>query len=777
MVLTAQIAAIYAAILIPFKVGIPLIPGFAELRPANAIPVVASVMFGPAAAWGSAIGNVIGDCFGTIGPASVFGFLGNFLFGYVPHLLWGNMGWLSSGREPLVQSWRQGMEFVIVCLVASLACAAMIGWGVEWLGFLPFAVLAPAIFLNNVVMGVALGPPLLSFLYPRVKAWGLRYQDFLIDEGDMSEQKWDDVPPGDSKTRTTKVDGLDDRPVIEIQNMSFRYARASTPTIQGLTVSFDSGHSTVIMGRGGSGKSTLCFALNGLIPQFVKGELIGTIRVNGYDTTCQPVWQQAHRVGIVFQDFDTQLVSTNVETELRHALACGEAGEGQATDDGDSRVHMMLRLVGLTGMERRDPLTLSGGQRQRLVMGAALIRQPRVLVLDQPLTDLDPAGRKEFLQVLSHLQANGMMLVWVEHECEDVLSVERVCLLDGGQMAWQGSMRDFIRQPALAKKYGIRPFDLARCFESLGMPSLPSSIDEAWSLADQFRLKMDPPPDLFHQNDHCRPGHGDRHSGSVLRLENVSYVYADGYHAIRNITVEIGEGEFVAILGQNGSGKTTLSKLLNGLFVPTEGNVMVGQYDTARAGIAQLAGVVGYVFQNPDHQIFAETVQEEVAFGAKNVGCDEPECARRVAEALEAVGLAGTEADDPFSLTKGERQRVAVASVLAAKPNILIFDEPTTGLDAEESERMMGMIQRLNQDGHTIIMITHGMWIAAHYARRGLLMKGGELLADGSIRSLFADPELVSCAGLELPAITRFSQRWGHTLLTVDEVRASLKPS
>ena len=157
VVLIAQIAAIYAAILIPFKVGIPLIPGFAELRPANAIPIVASLLFGPAAAWGAGLGNIIGDCFGSLGPASVFGFLGNFFFGYVPYLLWGHMGLLSSGQPPVIKSWRQGLEFGIVCVVASGVCAGIIGWGVELLGLLPFMILAPAIFLNNIVMGFLLG--------------------------------------------------------------------------------------------------------------------------------------------------------------------------------------------------------------------------------------------------------------------------------------------------------------------------------------------------------------------------------------------------------------------------------------------------------------------------------------------------------------------------------------------------------------------------------------------------------------------------------------------
>ena len=778
LVLSAQIAAIYAAILIPFKVGIPLIPGFSELRPANAIPVVASLLFGPAAAWGAGIGNVIGDCFGTLGPASLFGFVGNFFYGYVPYLLWGHMGFLSSKREPMVQSWRQGLEFVIVCLVASLICAATVGWGVEWLGLLPFAVLAPAVFFNNMVMTLVLGPPLLLFLYPRVKAWGLRYQDLSTQELRELGIARDPALKAGAPETSGEVKPTDPEPIIQVKDVTFQYAGTSTPTIRGLSLSIKSGQSIVVMGRGGSGKSTLCFAMNGLIPQFLRGDFAGTIRVNGQDTMMHPVWRQANDVGLVFQDFETQLVSTNVETELRFPLECGNAPDTPL--DGEMakiRIQKTLMLVGLDGFERRDPLTLSGGQRQRLVMGSVLIRRPRTMVMDQPMTDLDPAGRKEVVSVLSQLQAQGMTIVWAEHAYENLMSVDAVCVLDEGRVVWQGSTRDFLSQPSIAIKYGIRPYALAQCFEGREIPSLPATLEDALSIAEECGLKIDPSPDL-RMNDHptniCLVNAA---VPPVLELMKVSYQYPGGLRAVDHITAKIVEGEFVAILGQNGSGKSTLSKLLNGLLLPTEGSVKVCQRDTADTGVGQLASIVGYVFQNPDHQIFAETVWKEVAFGAKNVGCSVEECERRVHVALEAVGLVGAEERDPFSLTKGERQRIAVASVLAAKPKVLIFDEPTTGLDAEESMRMMTMIQKLNQAGHTIIVITHAMWIAAQYARRGILMKAGEMLADGPIRTLFANPQLVESAGLEVPAITQFSQHWGHTLLTVEEVRASLKPS
>ena len=247
---------------------------------------------------------------------------------------------------------------------------------------------------------------------------------------------------------------------------------------------------------------------------------------------------------------------------------------------------------------------------------------------------------------------------------------------------------------------------------------------------------------------------------------------------LNEVSFTIRPGEFLALLGQNGSGKSTLARLLNGLLMPTHGTIVVDGMDTRTTSMNELARRVGLVFQNPDHQIFADTVWEEVAFSAKNMGCSNDEIVHRVQESLAAVGLPfeGSRNLDPFSLRKGERQRIAVASVLATRPAVLIVDEPTTGLDPDETDRMMAMIRRLNQQGHTIVMITHSMELVAAYAGRCLLIHSGRILADGTPREVFAEPGLIQKASLEIPAISRFSQRWGQTLLTVDEVKASCRP-
>ncbi len=770
LVLTAQIAAIYAAVLIPFKVGIPIIPGFVELRPANVIPIVSSLLFGPAAAWGAGIGNIIGDCFGTLGPASVFGFLGNFLYGYVPYLLWGNLGWFSSGRAPMVHSWRQGLEYVIICIAASMVCAATIGWGVELLGLLPFWLLTPAIFFNNLVMGLLLGPPLLLFLYPRVKQWNLFYRD--LDEGSHQCQIQPNAEPSvisDSEPFTASQESSS--AFVSIQGLTFQPTHATRPVLSNISLDIKRGELVVLMGRTGAGKSTLCYALNGLVPQFVRGEFIGSVTVQGQHTTHTPVWEQANRVGMVFQDFETQLVSTNVETELRYALECHGGSRGFVNEESlRQQMREILDLVGLAGLERRDPFSLSGGQRQRLVVASVLVREPHVLVMDQPLTDLDPAGRRQFIQLLEPLKTKGVAVILAEHGVEDLMLADRVYVLDEGKMIWQGTPREILSQPDLAKKHGVSPFPLAECFQGLSAQALPATIEEAWHMADTLGVTVVSPT----RHELASHRANSQTSANIIEVGNVSVHYQPDVPALSQVSLTIQSGEFLAIIGQNGSGKTTLAKTFHGLLLPSEGHVLIQGNDTRQTGVGKLASIVGHVFQNPDHQIFAETVGKEIAFGARNTGCSPEECEGRVAETLQAVGLTGAENQDPFSLTKGERQRVAVASVLATKPQILIVDEPTTGLDAEETVRMMAMMHSLNQQGHTIIMITHDMRLVAKYATRCVIMAKGKVLADGPTRDIFSNSELVRSAALELPALTRFSQRWGVTLLTVEEVRKAL---
>ncbi len=776
IVVTAQIAAIYAAILIPFKAGIPIIPGFVELRPANAIPIVASLLFGPAAAWGAGIGNIIGDCFGTLGPASAFGFLGNFLFGYLPYLMWGNLGLLSSGQPPTVKSWRQGFEYGLICVVASGACAGTIGWGVELLGLLPFIVLAPAIFFNNIVMGLFLGPPLLRFLYPRVKRWQLLYDDIVpsfsavkrLDHSfATSSLKNDSYHPSDAHASLS---------LLACRDISFSYSTQTRPGLQNISFSIAPGEFVMLLGRSGSGKSSLCYACNGLIPHMIPGTFSGEILVCGEDTRAMPVWKRAGRVGLVFQDFESQLIGTTVGAELRHPL---EYRETPLTfHEIEGRMAHALGSVGLDVDLDRDPMKMSGGQRQRLVMASVLVQEPKLLLLDEPSSDLDPASRSQLRQTLRQLGVEGMSLLMTEQDHDDLPFANRVIVLDEGQLVWEGPPDTLLRDPPMMRQQGIRPLALTECFEDLACDSLPITVEEAWICAEDLHLMIEPPAVVL--DDTVRLGKqaswAETPTNPIIQIDGACFQYEDQL-VLQNLNCAISRGEFVALLGANGSGKSTLARLLNGLLSPTQGRIVIDGFDTRTTSMNELAKHIGLVFQNPDHQIFADTVWEEVAFGAKNLGYSPEEISARVRQSLESVGLSveKSSALDPFSLRKGERQRVAVASILATRPGVLIFDEPTTGLDAPETERMMTMIRELHRQGHTIVMITHSMRLVAEYAQRCLLMEKGKIVADGLPRDIFHDTALVRAASLEIPPISLFCQRWGHTLLTVNEVKASLK--
>ena len=255
-----------------------------------------------------------------------------------------------------------------------------------------------------------------------------------------------------------------------------------------------------------------------------------------------------------------------------------------------------------------------------------------------------------------------------------------------------------------------------------------------------------------------------------MQISGLVFRYGDASPAVDDVSLEITAGEFVALVGQNGCGKTTLAKHLNGLHVPTEGEVRILGKTTSEWTLRELGRRVGYVFQNPDHQIFANTVLDEVAFGARNYGLPEETVQEKVEAALAVTGLAGREQEDPFNLTRGERQQLAVASVLATDPEILVLDEPTTGLDYHGQVAILNLIRRLNESGKTIIMITHSMWIVAEYADRCVIMSGGRVVRDGDVRSCFSDPKLLESLYLEAPEAVRIGYEFGLVVRSVNEI-------
>jgi len=461
---------------------------------------------------------------------------------------------------------------------------------------------------------------------------------------------------------------------------------------------------------------------------------------------------------MVFQDFEAQLFSTDVTQEIVFGLE----HTGVAPGSMPERVTGALAAVGLAGFEGRDPTTLSGGEKQRLAIAGLLALRPPIMVLDEPTTDLDPTGRVEVFDVLGRLRAEGLSLVVIDHDAAAAVDADLLVLLREGRIAASGPPPRLLADVDACLAAGVRPPDVCRVFATLGLAEPPLDLVAA---AERLRARGLVPmaPD--------EPARGPAAGPPIIEIRGVGHRYPDGRRALADVSLAVGRGEFIALVGPNGSGKTTLAKHLNGLLAPTEGRVTLEGHDVAGLPLETLAQRVGYVFQDPDHQLFAATVAEEVAFGPRNVGLPADEVEERVREALAAVELHERDAD-PFLLDKGARQRLAVAAILALRPDVLVLDEPTTGLDFREQERMLGLLERLHAAGRTIIIITHTPWVIAEHARRVVLLKDGRVRYDGPLRPFFADEELAAEAAFRPPEVTRLGRLLGCTPLSVAELVA-----
>lgn len=559
---------------------------------------------------------------------------------------------------------------------------------------------------------------------------------------------------------------------IRLEHVSFTYADAIEPALQDVSLAVRPGEMIVIIGASGSGKSTLVKCLNRVIPAFQTGSLTGTVRLFGRTLVHEKVGELAGTVGMVFQDFEAQLFSTTVRDEI----IFGMEQLGVHPREMQRRLDEALIQVGLSGFETRDPTTLSGGQKQRLAIAALLALHPQVLVLDEPTTDLDPQGRQEIFSLLSHMRFSGQTLILVEHELSSALGADLVVLLSSGQIIAAAHPVDLFPQIALLTRYGVRPRDLDRLYATLHLNGVAQNIDEAEQSLQSLFSSEETHPSLDEGSEvsstilNIQSRQHPSHTSDVfLQVQSVTHVYPGNAPALTEVSCSITEGEFIVLLGQNGSGKTTLAKILSGLLTPSQGQALLEGEVLHRLPLHTLAQEVSYVFQNPDHQLFADTVEAEIAFGPRNIGLDEETVQMRVQEALEAVGLLSLRRQDPFLLGRGERQRLAVAAVLALHPRLLILDEPTTGLDYREQRQMMDLLRRLHQEGRTIVIITHVPWVAAEYAERALLMARGQLLWDGPLRAMCTRSDLCAQAAFLPPDITQLGLRFGFIPLSIEE--------
>jgi energy-coupling factor transport system ATP-binding protein len=469
----------------------------------------------------------------------------------------------------------------------------------------------------------------------------------------------------------------------------------------------------------------------------------------------------AAQIAIVFQDFEAQLFTASVEAEIAFGPECLALNRPQIRE----RVEESLRLLNLAGLRRRSPSTLSGGQQQRLAVAAAWALRPAIILLDEPLSDLDDNRRKHILGFLKDYSQRGGTAVVAEHDTESLVTTDRTVIVYEGRIVGDGATDDVLRDVQLLKRARVRPPDVAVLSHALAM-RLPWDPKEA-ARRLMARCYVKPEPSL----------HAQQHHEVIAELRHVTVVHnSELPPALSDVNVEVRCGEILAIVGPNGSGKTTTAKVLAGLMPATSGSVWIGGRSVASLSRREVASQVGFVFQNPDDQLFSKDVLSEVLYGPRNFCVPEDTAQTWAREALADVGLENRLDTDPFALTKGERQRVAVASVLAMRPTVVVLDEPTTGLDHYQQQGISRLMRQLNAAGSTIVLITHSMHLVAELADRVVVLADGHVVHHGDTLSALMSPEVRTSAGLAPPPAVSIAHEFGVRARSASDLASRLIP-
>lgn len=580
--------------------------------------------------------------------------------------------------------------------------------------------------------------------------------------------------------------------MIDCRGVSFSYDGV-TPALDGIDLNIEDGEFFCILGGNGSGKSTFAKHLNALLQPDA-----GTVRINGMDASDpELVYDIRSTAGMVFQNPDDQLVATLVEDDV----AFGPENLGVPSAQIAQRVREALKGVGLVGFERHETHALSGGQKQRVALAGVLAMEPRVLILDEASSMLDPRGRKGLMKVCRALHDRGMTIVMITHFMEEAAEADRVAVFRAGRVAMLGAPEEILtRADELAQLNLDMPASccLGRALRAKGVP-VCAQVREADMVAEIAQVYAErsgadvagrPSASDSRVLDHASSAVGGMvASEPVIEISHLSHSYtlsarerrrwrkrsttvgASGKQALwgndpnspwalRDVSLTVRRGEFLGLAGHTGSGKSTLVQHLNGLIRPQEGSVCALGLDlSSKKGAAAVKAKVGVVFQYPERQLFAETVAQDVAFGPRNLGLPQDEVVRRVATSLARVGLdlAAIGDKSPFELSGGQQRRVAFAGVLAMEPEVLVLDEPMAGLDPAARRDFLALIDRLHREGLTVVMVSHSMDDLANCCDRIVVMNEGAVFADGTPAQVFAHANELKSIGLGVPAAQRMA--------------------
>ena len=546
--------------------------------------------------------------------------------------------------------------------------------------------------------------------------------------------------------------------ILDFDHVSYRYSGTEEWVLKELDLAVQPGETVLVAGASGSGKSTLCRGAIGLIPHFYGGELRGLIWVDGMDTREHTVAKLFGHAGLAFQNPDAQFFNQTVEAELAYGLE----SLGLMPAEIEHRLAWATEVVGLGPLLKRPPQSLSGGEKQRVVLGTILALKPRLVLLDEPFTHLDPEASEQLRTLLRAIRSESIGLVIVEHRLHEVVAeVERLVILDHGKIMSEGPPREILTQDV--SSYGLNLPPMVRFFREQGWPGTPLTVEEALRLVKQEHWGRQGKPSLGIPHLKLNPAESSpesrvlgRHSSpSALEVDTIRFGYK-GEKVLDGVSLQLHSGECVALVGRNGGGKTTLIKNFNGLLKPQEGRVTVRGKDTRKTPLTELARHVGYAWQNPNDQLFQVNVRQEVLAGPRALRAyDEAWCDRL----FERFGLKGLLDRSPFRLSEGEKKRVAFATALASRPEIVVLDEPTAGQDEPFRRELVNLIGELRAEGRTVVLVTHDLEFAAEHADRWITLAEGRIVADGTPTSVMSDTKAMAAAGLRPTQLFEFIRK------------------
>ncbi|MBS7015985.1 DUF3744 domain-containing protein [Streptococcus sp.] len=534
---------------------------------------------------------------------------------------------------------------------------------------------------------------------------------------------------------------------ISFNQFTFQYDAQAEATIKNISFDIAKGEKVLILGPSGSGKSTLAQCLNGIIPNINKGQAQGQVTIGGQDIFNQSIYDRSQLVSTVLQDPDGQFIGLTVAEDLAFSLENDCVNQGEMKD----KVALWAERLNLSSLLGHRPQDLSGGQKQRVSLAGVLIDESPILLFDEPLANLDPKSGQETIALIDKIHKEvGATTIIIEHRLEDVLyrPVDRVLLVNDGKLLFNGSPDELLSTTLLLDN-GIREPLYVTVLRQLGFNTKSAEQLSQLETLDLSGLSLP---------DRTRKVPSESQTTPILEVGKLKVGYGDNLPIIENMSFSLKKGERLAIVGKNGAGKSTLAKALCG-FVPSHGKLIYKGQDISQDSIAERSERIGFVLQNPNQMISQAMIFDEVALGLRLRGVDESEVEERVYEVLKTCGLYSFRKWPISALSFGQKKRVTIASILVLKPEIIILDEPTAGQDYQTYTDIMTFLDSLQQQGHTIVMITHDMQLMLEYSDRCLVVVDGAIIADDNPVAILNQHDLLKAANLKQTSLYTLGQK------------------